>query len=150
MTGSHAGGEVGMDRVRERQRTMTGDLASFTVRESQGNLEVSAQVVPMGGDVLVILYGGIVHIGAVAMGSPRPSLSDPRTVSATSSVFSFLGHMEDRVAKPMAEELAKKLDKKTVVVAGIHWADLSVEEIGTVLELCERLQYKVIEEALKG
>jgi gallate decarboxylase subunit D len=128
---------------------MTGELSSFTVTVRRSNFKVSAEVFTMGADLLVIVYGGLMHIGAVAMGQPRPSLSDPGTVSATSSVFSFLGHKEDRVVKPMAEELAKRLNKKVVVVAGIHWDALSTEEIAVVLELCERLKDRIIEEARK-
>jgi gallate decarboxylase subunit D len=125
-------------------------LEAFTVSESQGNLMISADVVTMGPDLLVTLYGGLMHIGAVAIGQPRPSLHDPGMTSATSSVFTFLGHKEDGIAKSMAEGLAGSLNRKTVVVAGLHWEGLSSGEIATILEICERLKGGIVREAMKG
>jgi gallate decarboxylase subunit D len=123
---------------------MTGRLKTFSVSESEGGFRVSARVVEMGDDLLVILYGGILHIGAVAMGQPRPSLSDPGAMSATSSVFTFLGHKEDVVAKSMADDLSGRLERKSVVVAGIHWDNLSATEISLVVSLCDRLRERVV------
>jgi hypothetical protein len=100
----------------------------------------------LGNDVLVILYGGREHVGAAAMAQPRPGISDPQQIGATSSVFTYVGHKEDIIAKSMSEELARNLNKKVVVVAGIHWDDLNFEEIGTIADLCGELTKKVIAE----
>lgn len=79
------------------------------------------------------------------MAEPRPSLRDPKEISATSSVFTFLGHKEDVVAKAVAEDLAKALNRKVVVVAGMHWEGLREEEVEEVLRLCEALTRRIIE-----
>ncbi len=67
-----------------------------------------------------LVGGDVPHIGAVAIGIPRPSLASPRRQSATTSVFAVVGHKEDELARPIATDLAKALGRTTVVVAGVH------------------------------
>ncbi len=108
--------------------------------------EVFAQVEALGNDLLVILWGGTMpHIGAVGMAEPRPSLRDTKIVSATSSVFTFRGHKEDMVAKGMSEELSRKLNKRVVVVAGMHWEGLKDEEVEVITVICQRVQERILE-----
>ena len=103
---------------------------SWQVSERRGRLEITAWVKALGEDLVVLLFGGTKpHIGAVGMAEPRPSLRDPKETSATGSVFTFLGHKEDVVAKAVAEDLAKALNRKVVVVAGMHWEGLQEAEI---------------------
>ena len=84
-------------------------IRSFTVSKRKHNLELFAVVYELGEDCLVILYGGArPHIGAIGIAQARPSSRDPEVVSATSSVFTYVGHEEDMVAKSMSEELARK------------------------------------------
>jgi hypothetical protein len=124
-------------------------MKTFEISEKRDRFEVIAQVCVLGNDVLVILYGGREHVGAAAMAQPRPGISDPRQIGATSSVFTYVGHKEDIIAKSMSEELARNLNKKVVVVAGIHWDNLSLEEIRSIADLCEELTKKVIAEVQK-
>ena len=72
----------------------------------RGRFRIFARVDEMGEDLLVTIWGGVVHIGAVAMAAPRPSLRDPRRTSATSSVFTFPGHKEDVTVKMISEMLS--------------------------------------------
>ena len=121
-------------------------VRSFTVSEKQDNCEVFAEVHELGSDCLVILWGGTKpHIGAVGIAQVRPSLRDPEKVAATSSVFTFVGHKEDVVAKAMSEELTRRLARNTVVVAGIHWDALSEENIKNITAICQRLMEQVVE-----
>jgi hypothetical protein len=122
-------------------------VRSFTVSERKYNLEVFAVVYELGEDCLVILYGGArPHIGAIGIAQARPSLRDPEVVSATSSVFTYVGHKEDMVAKSMSEELARKIGGNTVVVAGIHWDDLTAADIKTITAIGKTLTEKIIKE----
>ena len=73
------------------------------------------------------------------MAAPRPSLRHPRRTSATSSVFTFPGHKEDVTVKMISEMLSATLGRKAVVVAGIHWDDLQVEDIGLISDACKAL-----------
>jgi hypothetical protein len=71
--------------------------------------------------VTVTLVGGErPHVGAVAIGIPRPSLARPDRRSATTSVLTVTGHKDDELARPLAHELARRLGQTAVVVAGVH------------------------------
>lgn len=120
---------------------------SWTISEKKGKLQIFAQVEVVGEDLVVIISGGTKpHIGAIGVAQPRSSLKDPEMISATSSVFTFLGHKEDVVAKEMSEELARELNRKVVVVAGMHWEDLEDERIEEVMGICQRLKERILEE----
>lgn len=78
------------------------------------------------------------------MAEPRPSLKEPGSLSATGSVFTFPAHKEDGIAKAMAEELARRLNGRVVVVAGMHWRDLSPEGIEIVEGLCRKVLERIV------
>jgi hypothetical protein len=83
----------------------------------------------------VNLVGGEVpHIGAVAVSIPRPSLANPRQRSATTSVITVVGHKEDELARPIAAELARTLNRTTVVVAGVHIRGASPADLARIFE----------------
>ncbi|HUJ69073.1 MAG TPA: hypothetical protein VLW86_06095 [Syntrophorhabdales bacterium] len=118
---------------------------SLTLSEKRGDFEVFAQAQWMGEDLLVELWGGVAHIGAVAAAQPRPSLRDSQVTSATSSVFTFLGHKEDAPAKALSEALSSRLKKKVVVVAGIHWDNARPEDLQQIMGACEALTEALVE-----
>ena len=121
-------------------------MAYWNVSASNAQFEISAEVLEMGDDCLVAVWGGTrPHIGAVGMAQVRPSLRDPNKSSATSSVFTFVGHKEDTAAKMMAEELARRLKRNTVVAAGIHWDNLSEDDIAAISGLCRDILDKILE-----
>lgn len=118
---------------------------------SQGAVpyRVTAEVVSLGADLLVILSGGDrPHIGSVAVALPRPSLADPSKSSATSSVYNFLGHKDQVIAQRIAEALSSQLKRHVVVIAGFHLASISTEGIAQVVENCDELA-RIIPEKLK-
>lgn len=87
----------------------------------EGKYRAEARGIFIGNDLMVAIYGGTTpHIGAVAIAIPRPSLRDPNSTSATSSVFTLTGHKDDVIARREAEELASCLNCVVVVVAGFH------------------------------
>lgn len=98
--------------------------------ETRSRITVEAVDVPMGGDHCVIVTGGDrPHVGAVALAQSRPSLRDPSTVSATTSVLALLGHKEDIVAHRAAERLASALNRNVVVCCGIHVDAITPDEM---------------------
>lgn len=122
-------------------------VRSRTFSEGKDGFDVVAVVYELDTDCLVILYGGTrPHIGAVGMGQVRASLKDPEQAAATSSVFTYVGHKEDMVAKIFAEDLTRRLGRNTVVVAGIHWDNLSLEAIDTIKTVCRALADKIVSE----
>lgn len=84
------------------------------------------------------------------MAQPRPSLKDPADMSATASVYTYLGHKEDELVKLVSETLSKKLDRKVVVAAGIHWDDIPEEGIRQVMKNCGDLIKLVLEQFQDG
>jgi hypothetical protein len=122
------------------------DVVSHIISEKQDGFEIVAMVYELSDDCLVILYGGTrPHIGAIGMAQARPSLKDPRENAATSSVFTYTGHKEDMVAKMLSEEITRRLGRNTVVVAGIHWDDLSAEGIEKIRTICRVITEKIVE-----
>ena len=120
-----------------------------TLTEKRDAIEVTAVVYELGSDCLVMVYGGTKpHIGAIGMGQVRPSLKDPAETSATSSVFTYVGHKEDVIAKALSEELTRRLKRNTVVVAGIHWDNLAAGEIEIIGAACRALTDRIIDELL--
>jgi len=127
------------------QTGTASEVRFFDVSEGEGKFQVFAKVFELGPDCLVILWGGTrPHVGAVGMAQVRASLRDPAQLAATSSVFTFVGHKEDTVAKLMSEELARRLGRNTVVAAGIHWDGLIDEDIQTITMLCQAIKEQII------
>ncbi len=117
----------------------------FMTHEGCYDLVANARLV--GDDLLVAIWGGDrPHIGAVSMAQPRASLRDPSKLSATASVFTYVGHKEDILAKPASETLASALNKKVVVTAGIHWDDMEEKGIKRVIKNCEILIGMIVKE----
>jgi gallate decarboxylase subunit D len=109
------------------------DLSLRHFRIDEGGFLVEALCQRLGNDYLVAIWGGAAHIGAVAMAQPRPSLADPARMSASASVFCYVGHKEDELAKKASEKLAAALEAKVVVTAGLHWDNLKVAEIEQIV-----------------
>ena len=119
------------------------ELRLKTNRESH-NLE--AFVTEIGRDLLVAIWGGErPHIGAVAVAQPRPSLEDGARISATASVFCYVGHKDDIVAKEAAEKISSALNTNVTVAAGIHWDNIDEPGIKSVLENSRYLVEMIIE-----
>lgn len=112
----------------------------FTLKTDEGAYDLEASVRLIGNDLLVSIWGGEKpHIGAVSVAQARPSLKDPNVTSATASVFCFVGHKEDELAKAASEILAAALNTQVVVTAGIHWDNMSKEGIQKVIRNSEIL-----------
>ena len=121
-------------------------MKPFAFEVSKGRFKIQALVQRVGQDILVSMWGGTIpHIGAVGMATPRPSLRDPKKMSATSSTFTYVGHKEDAVVKRISELLASRLKTKVVVSAGIHWDDLTSGEIRTIARLTQKLSVQILE-----
>ena len=118
----------------------------FNIDTHEGEYDLSASVRLIGPDLLVAIWGGEKpHIGAVAMSQPRPSLKDPAVTSATASVFAYVCHKEDELAKAAAEILAATLKTNVVVTAGIHWDNLPPEGIQHVIKNSNLLVEMILE-----
>jgi hypothetical protein len=118
----------------------------FTLKTDEGEYNLEANVRLIGNDLLVAIWGGEKpHIGAVSVAQARPSLKDPNVTSATASVFCFVGHKEDELAKAASEILAAAMNTQVVVTAGIHWDNISKEGIQKVIRNSEILVDLILE-----
>lgn len=118
----------------------------FTIETKKAAYNLEAFVKEIGQDLLVAVWGGEKpHIGAVAVAQPRPSLKDPNVVSATASVFCYVGHKDDVIAKETAEKLSAALNRKVTVAVGIHWDDLEEAGIKAVVANSQQLVNMIIE-----
>ncbi len=115
-------------------------LPRLAAATQSGAYDLRAEAMLVGEDWLVCIWGGErPHLGAVAMATPRPSLAEAGRTSATASVFCYVGHKEDELAKAAAERLAAGLDAKVVVAAGMHWEAIDAKGIQKVRENCQQL-----------
>ena len=105
----------------------------FIFKTDDGKYDLEAVVKLIGNDILIAIYGGEKpHIGAVAIAQPRPSLRDPHITKSTASVFCFLSHKEDEIARKVSEIISALFKTNVVVTAGMHWDNLNDDGIEKV------------------
>lgn len=118
----------------------------MTYQVNRDAIALTAQTLPVGKDLCVLVTGGVAHIGSVSAATPRPSLRDPAVMSATASTFCYPGHKDDRVGNLFAERLSAALGKKVVTLCGIHYDSLTPAQIEIVMVLASEL----LEDILRG
>ena len=115
------------------------------IKTEKDSYNLEAFVKEIGKDLLVAIWGGErPHIGAVAIAQPRPSLRDQSLTSATASVFCYVGHKDDIVAKEAAEKISSALNTHVTVAAGIHWDHIDEAGIKCVVENSRHLVELII------
>ena len=93
----------------------------------------------IGDDLLVVLTGGEKpHCGAVALALPYEK-------TASCSLLSVPQHKDGDLAKPLAEQIAKRTGKNVVLVAGIHVDNATTDDIQTLVENSQREVDKFLE-----
>lgn len=110
------------------------------------NFLIEAAFITVGDDYVVIFGGGEKqHIGAVAIGCPRPSLKKDGSYSSSASVMCLLGHKEDMLARMAALELSKAFRHNVVVTVGIHIDNVSPNTIGVIESHFKFLLEQIVE-----
>ena len=118
----------------------------FRLKTDREAYNLEAFVKEIGQDLLVAMWGGErPHIGAVAIAQPRPSLRDESAVSATASVFCYVGHKDDLLAKESAERISAALDRNVTVTVGIHWDNIDEAGIKTIMGNSRQLVNMILE-----
>ena len=108
---------------------------------AHGRIDVHLAARAVGGDWLVEITGGAAHLGAVALATFHPTHG-----RACASVLSAPGHREEQVALDAARAIARHTRTTTVVVAGLHYPEITAEEIATARRLCEELVERFVGE----
>lgn len=116
--------------------------SSYVEQMSRGKIEGSALLV--GEDLLVAIWGGQGHVGAVAIAIPLTTASGK--VDACTSVYTVTGHKEEELAREAAAKISRKLNRKVVVTAGIHFHRITAPEIEEVLLCAGRMTDGIISE----
>lgn len=117
--------------------------AVFT-EKMQNGLPVFAQLVQMGKDCTICVWGGNTpHVGSVVMSTARPSLTGSG-VGVTSSVLNGIGHKDEYVARKFAEAAAEKFVCTAVCSCGIHIDGITPAQLQEVSAVCDKLFTQVI------
>lgn len=117
--------------------------AVFT-EKMQNGLPVFAQLVQMGKDCTICVWGGDTpHVGSVVMSTARPSLTGSG-VGVTSSVLNGIGHKDEYVARKFAEAAAEKFVCTAVCSCGIHIDGITPAQLQEVSVVCDKLLKQVI------
>ncbi|HIE12626.1 MAG TPA: hypothetical protein EYP63_04240 [Desulfotomaculum sp.] len=110
-------------------------LKTFTAKAGEGRYTVEAlATLTEEGLIVQVLGGERPHVGAVALSLPRPSLSEPGKLRASTTVVPLYGHRDDEIARPAAERLAVALGQPVVVVAGVHVDAATAKEVERLLD----------------
>jgi hypothetical protein len=132
-----------------KERGEEKGMKRFKVEVSEDRFRIRGSVQEVGDDLLVSFWGGPKpHIGAVGVAIPRPSLKDPKKWSATSSVFTFIGHKEDALVKKISERLASHLKRNVVVTAGFHWENITSKEIKIIEDLTDKMSGQILKKLI--
>ncbi len=123
------------------------DLKTFEI--AKNHIKIKCGVIVLGDDLLVIIAGGKEHIGAIAVSIPRTSLKYKDRLSASTSIFTRISHKEDEIVKKVGDKVASSTGKFTTVVAGIHFDNITEDEISLIFELCEQIADRIIREVNK-
>ena len=121
-------------------------MKQIKLSHQKGRFKIEANAILVGEDLIVSIWGGSgPHVGAVAMAVPRSSLRNSDVISATSSVLTRVGHKEDDIVKKVSERLSSELGKVVVVSAGIHWDDITNDEINIIRLVCDEMTCRLVQ-----
>ncbi|MDR0305477.1 MAG: hypothetical protein LBI42_01435 [Chitinispirillales bacterium] len=105
-------------------------MVEFSAKE--GHIELILKAVMMGNDLCLLLTGGASHIGAVCVGSE------------CMANVAFPYHRENYLNHDLSEILRKKWNANYVIVSGIHFDEITKEEI----DLVRKMAVSLIEQVL--
>lgn len=81
------------------------------------------------GDLLLVIEGGQSHIGALGLGLPRPSRSSAGNFRASMSSLALPDHRDDEMLREIMEIVVAGSGRRVAAVAGIHFDDLTGEQL---------------------
>lgn len=110
------------------------------------NDKILLKCIKLGNDYQVIISGGDEHIGAVALGVCYDRVKKRSNISQ----LAVYGHKEDLLVQNIAALLSRQLAATVAVTAGIHFDNLSSDEIDKILEIVEDLATRLIGQLQRG
>jgi hypothetical protein len=112
----------------------------LVLHEGTGRAKISLSAQAVGDDLIVRLFNGNEHVGAVALSEYHPVEK-----RASTSVISRFGHRDDSVAYAAAYRICRRLRKPVCAVVGIHLDAITEEEIRQITANCDTLIGRYIE-----
>ncbi len=109
-------------------------MKRLSLNEGTGRTQVTLSAHSIGADLIVCLFNGQGHLGAVAVSDF--SHGENR---ASTSVITRLGHKDDTVACNAAYKLCKRLKRPVCAIAGLHLDEITQEEIRQIVRNCDTL-----------
>lgn len=104
------------------------------------NYIFTLSAIAMGNDWNISIYGGDTpHIGAVAVGIPRPSLKNPEKLSSSVSIITIIGHKEDEIMRQVASRLSTHLNTIVTVSGGIHLDTIATTDFKGIESAIDKL-----------
>ena len=123
-----------MDAKKDENRNR---IRKFQISRSFMQEELTAEVFVLPAGVEVSLYGGsLPHIGAVSIVDPQGELTTTQ----------FPTHKDGVVSAKWARVIADTAGVPVTVVAGIHYDNLTREEIAAVVELTDEMLKEALEQ----
>ncbi len=101
------------------------------VNVGEGRMAVQLTFIAQGCDFLVLITGGDLHVGAVAVCDGRTELAHVRSIDNSVQVQ---GHREGPIASEAAETLAIASGRTCCAVVGIHQDNATPAEIHEIVE----------------
>jgi hypothetical protein len=97
-----------------------------SVSAGRGRTRVYAEIYDVGSDLLAVLGGEGLHIGAASIAEATPEkMSDVATISAQ-------GHREAELTEYLSKAICSATSRRTVTIAGIHLDGITKDEIETI------------------
>ena len=91
---------------------------------------VRFQLFQFGRDMILLIGGGMRHIGSVAASDDGAS---------TIRQFTIAGHKEDQIVKQAVEILSPLISGEILVIGGIHYDNITPEQIRRIQKNCSEL-----------
>ncbi|WP_018752794.1 hypothetical protein [Paenibacillus sanguinis] len=101
--------------------------------------DIKLEAIPVGRDLLLVITGGVAHIGSAS----TAYVGDEGTEVQTSAVP---GHKEHTLSGEFAQRAAAALQRTVTVVMGIHYDDLTKEEIIAISRQASELLDQYLQE----
>jgi len=109
-------------------------------------LRISAEAWPSGEDWIVSVQGGETpHVGAVALACPcAPPADTAGEITGFVSVLTAPGHRDDELARKLALQMCKVLQRNISLSVGIHVHNATREEIAILIKNAEEAVYGLL------
>ena len=134
-----------MSAILSSERLPFNNIQIKKYQHDTGRTKILTICMNSNGSLNIAIYGGeSPHIGAVVMAIPRASLSGNGTISSDCFILPVPGHKDYLIADKVAREVASRTNSITIVSAGIHNNNITLEEISAILHNIDNIIVEII------